>query len=129
MKFLNQKIQKFFLAWIGIVFLCSCAQTPSYPPYEEGVRIIVSPHKLSVHSGSEDKVFVQVLDKQGGPLFGVKVTATSTLPTVATVTPDALTDPVGKSIFTVSGISPGVTQIIFSVAGQKATMEVVFIGH
>ncbi|KAB2836301.1 MAG: hypothetical protein F9K48_02200 [Candidatus Brocadia sp.] len=129
MKFLNQKIQKVSLTWIGIVFLCSCAPTRSYRPYEEGVRIIVSPHKLSVNSGSEDKVFVQVLDKQGGPLFGVKVTATSTLPTVATVTPEALTDPVGKSIFTVSGNSPGTTQIIFSVAGQKATMEVVFIGH
>ncbi len=129
MKFLNQKIQKVSLIWVGIVFLCSCAPTRSYRPYEEGVRIIVSPHKLSVNSGSEDTVFVQVLDKQGGPLFGVKVTATSTLPTVATVTPEALTDPVGKSIFTVSGNSPGTTQIIFSVAGQKATMEVVFIGH
>lgn len=114
---------------MGIVFLCSCAPTRSYRPYEEGVRIIVSPHKLSVHSGSEDKVFVQVLDKQGGPLFGIKVTATSTLPTVAAVTSEALTDPVGKAIFTVSGISPGTTQIVLSAAGQKAMMEVVFIGH
>jgi len=128
-KFFNQKIQFFSLIWISIIFLCSCVQTPSYPPYEEGVRIIVSPHKLSVHSGSEDKVFVQVLDKQGGPLFGVKVTATSTLPTVATVSSEALTDPVGKAIFTVSGISPGSTQIVFSAGEQKATLEVIFIGH
>lgn len=129
MKFSNQKSIFFPLIWMGIVFLCSCAPTRSYRPYEEGVRIIVSPHKLSVHSGSEDKVYVQVLDKQGGPLFGIKVTATSTLPTVATVTSEALTDPVGKAIFTVSGISPGTTQIVLSAAGQKAMMEVVFIGH
>ncbi|MCC7211027.1 MAG: hypothetical protein E3K40_13480 [Candidatus Brocadia sp.] len=129
MKFSNQKSIFFPLIWMGIVFLCSCAPTRSYRPYEEGVRIIVSPHKLSVHSGSEDKVFVQVLDKQGGPLFGIKVTATSTLPTVAAVTSEALTDPVGKAIFTVSGISPGTTQIVLSAAGQKAMMEVVFIGH
>jgi len=89
----------------------------------------VSPHKLSVHSGSEDKVFVQVLDEQGGPLFGIKVTATSTLPTVATVTPEALTDPVGKAIFTVRGVSPGTTQVVLSAAGLKAMMEVIFIGH
>ncbi|BBO19243.1 conserved hypothetical protein [Candidatus Brocadia pituitae] len=129
MKFSNQKVGFFSLIWIGIVFLCSCAPTRSYRPYEEGVRIIVNPHKLSVHSGSEDKVYVQILDKQGGPLFGIKVTATSTLPTVATVTSEALTDPVGKAMFTVSGISPGTTQVVLSAAGQKATMEVVFIGH
>jgi len=126
MKFFNQKAVFFSLTWLGIVLLSSCAETP---PYEEEVRIIVSPHKLSVHSGSEDKVFVQLLDKQGGPLFGMKVTATSTSPTVATVTPEVVTDPVGKAIFLVHGISPGTTQIVFSAAGQKATMEVIFIGH
>ncbi|MFN3531752.1 MAG: hypothetical protein ACK41Q_04445 [Candidatus Brocadia sp.] len=126
MKFLNQKVLLFSLSWLGITLLSSCAQTPLY---EEEVRIIVSPHKLSVHSGSEDKVFVKLLDKQGGPLFGIKVTAISTSPTVATVTPEALTDPVGKAVFLVHGISPGTTQIVFSAAGQKATMEVVFIGH
>lgn len=129
MKFLNQKVIFFSLAWIGTVFLCSCAQTRSYRPYEEGVRILVSPHRLSVHSGSEDKVYVQVLDKEGGPLFGMKVTSVSTVPTVATVTPEALTNPIGKAIFIVCGISPGTTQIIFSAAEQKAMMEVVFIGH
>ena len=126
MKFFNQKAMLFSLTWLGIVLLSSCAETP---PYEEEVRIIVSPHKLSVHSGSEDKVFVQLLDKQGGPLFGMKVTATSTASTVATVTPEVVTDPVGKAIFLVHGISPGTTQIVFSAAGQKATMEVIFIGH
>lgn len=126
MKFLNQKVLLFSLFWLGIILFSSCAQTP---PYEEDARIIVSPHKLSVHSGSEDKVFVKLLDKQGGPLFGIKVTAISTSPTVATVTPEVLTDPVGKAVFLVHGISPGTTQIVFSAAGQKATMEVVFIGH
>ncbi|MEP9410651.1 MAG: hypothetical protein HRF42_04490 [Candidatus Brocadia sp.] len=126
MKFFNQKAIFFHLVWLGIILLSSCAQTPSY---EEEINIIVSPHKLSVHSGSEDKVFVRLLDKQGGPLFGVKVTAVSTSPTVATVTSEALTDPVGKAIFVVHGISPGTTNIVFTAAGQKASMEVVFIGH
>lgn len=126
MKLFNQKSLLFSLTCLGIILLNSCAQTP---PYEEEKRIIVSPHKLSVHSGSEDPVFVKVLDKQGGPLFGLKVTATSTSPTVATVTPEKITDPVGKAVFIVHGISPGTTKIIFSAAGQKAAMEVVFIGH
>lgn len=126
MKIFHQKAILFSLAWLGVILLSSCAETP---PYEEEVRIIVSPHKLSVHSGSEDKVFVKLLDKQGGPLFGVKVTATSTNPTVATVTSEVLTDPVGKAVFLVNGISPGTTRIIFSAAGQKAAMEVIFIGH
>lgn len=129
MKFSNQKSIFFPLIWMGIVFLCSCAPTRSYRPYEEGVRILVSPHKLSVHSGSEDKVYVQVLDSESGPLFGMKVTAVSTVPTVATVTSEALTNPIGKAIFTVSGVSPGTTQIVFSAAEQKAMVEVVFIGH
>lgn len=116
----------FFSIWFGLFLLSSCAQTP---PYEEEVNLMVSPHKLSVHSGSEDKVFVRLLDKQGGPIFGKKVTATSTSPTVATVTPEALTDPVGKAVFLVQGISPGTTQIFFSAAGQKATVEVIFIEH
>jgi len=106
--------------------MSSCAQTPSY---EEGIKIIVTPHKLSVCSGSEDKIFVKLLDKQGGPLFGVKINATSTSSTVATVMPEALTDAAGKAMFTVKGISPGTTGIVFSVAGQKATMEVIFIEH
>lgn len=129
MKFLHQKAIFFSFTWMSIVFLCSCAQTRSYLSYEEGVRIIVSPHKLSVHSGSEDKVYVQVLDKEGGPLFGMKVTAVSVVPSVVTVTPEALTDPIGKAIFTVNGVSPGNTQIIFSAAGQTAMVEVVFLGH
>lgn len=129
MKFPNRKITPFFLILVSTLFLSSCAQAPSYLPYEKGVHIIVSPSKLSVHSGSEDKVFIQILDRQGGPLFGIKVTAVSPVPTVATVTPEVLTDPAGKAVFTVSGISPGTTQIIFSAAGQKAVMEVVFIGH
>lgn len=126
MKFFNQRVLLFSLFWLGIILLSSCAQTP---PYEEEIHIMVSPHKLSVHSGSEDKVFVRLLDKQGGPLFGIKVTATSTSPTVATVTSEALTDPAGKAIFIVHGISPGTTNIVFTAAGQKAAMEVVFIGH
>src|SRR5574341_1595452 len=116
MQFFNKKILFFYLSCLSIVLMSSCAQTP---PYEEDINIIVSPHKLSVHSGSEDKVFVQLLDKQGGPLFGVKITALSTSPTVATVTPEGLTDPVGKSVFIVKGIAPGTTHIVFSAAGKK----------
>lgn len=126
MKFFDQKAVFFPLVWLGIILLSSCAQTPSY---EEEINIIVSPYKLSVHSGSENEVFVRLLDKQGGPLFGIKVTAVSTSPTVATVTSEALTDPVGKAIFVVHGIFPGTTNIIFTAAGQKASIEVVFIGH
>lgn len=126
MKLFHQKAQLFSLTCLGMILFNSCAQTTSY---EEEKRIIVSPHKLSAHSGSEDPVFVKVLDKQGGPLFGMKVTATSTSPTVATVTPEKITDPAGKAVFIVHGISPGTTKIIFSAAEQKAAMEVVFIGH
>ena len=126
MKFFNKKDLFFCLSCLSIALISSCAQTP---PYEEEINIIVSPHKLSVHSGSEDKAFVQLLDKQGGPLFGVKITAISTSPTVATVTPEGLTDPVGKATFVVKGIAPGTTHIVFSAAGKKATMEVIFIEH
>ena len=129
MKFLKYKGLCLSFIWMSIIFLCSCAQTRSYLPYEEGVRIVVSPHRLGVHSGSEDNVFIQVLDKVGGPLFGIEVTAVSTVPTVATITPEALTNPIGKATFTVSGVSPGTTQMVFSAAGQKAMMEVVFVGH
>ncbi len=132
MKFFNQNKVFFSLLWFGIILLDSCTlispQSPP-PPFEDGIHIIVSPHKLGAHSGSEDTVFVRLLDKEGGPLFGIKVTAISTSPTVATVTPEALTDPAGKAIFIVHGISPGTTNIVFSAAGQKAAMEVVFIGH
>mgnify|MGYP001586697614 FL=1 len=126
MKLVNRKSMFFYIMCIGILFMNSCAQTPLY---EEAIKIIVTPHKLSVCSGSEDKVFVKLLDKQGGPLFGIEVKATSTSPTVATVTPEALTDATGKTTFTVKGISPGATTIVLSVAGQKATMEVIFIEH
>lgn len=126
MKFVTGKNIFFPFIFTGIILLNSCAQTP---PYEEAIKIIVTPHKLSVCSGSEDKVFVKLLDKQGGPLFGVEVKAVSTSPTVATITPGALTDATGKTTFTVKGISPGATTIVLSVAGQKATMEVIFIEH
>lgn len=126
MKLVSRKSMFFYIMCIGILFMNSCAQTP---PYEEAIKIIVTPHKLSVCSGSEDTVFVKLLDKQGGPLFGIEVKATSTSPTVATVTPEALTDATGKTTFTVKGISPGATTIVLSVAGQKATMEVIFIEH
>ena len=126
MKLVNRKSMFFYIMCIGILFMNSCAQTP---PYEEAIKIIVTPHKLSVCSGSEDTIFVKLLDKQGGPLFGIEVKATSTSPTVATVTPEALTDATGKTTFTVKGISPGATTIVLSVAGQKATMEVIFIEH
>ncbi len=126
MKLVNRKGMFFYIMCISIMFMNSCAQIP---PYEEAIKIIVTPHKLSVCSGSEDKVFVKLLDKQGGPLFGIEVKATSTSPTVATVTPGALTDATGKTTFTVKGISPGAATIVLSVAGQKATMEVIFIEH
>lgn len=126
MKFVSRKNIFFYLTFIGFIFINSCAQTP---PYDEELKIIVTPHKLSVCSGSEDKLFVKLLDKQGGPLFGIEVKATSTSPTVATITPEALTDAAGKAVFTVKGISPGTTTIVLSVAGQKATMEVIFIEH
>ena len=98
------------------MFMNSCAQTP---PYEEAIKIIVTPHKLSVCSGSEDKVFVKLLDKQGGPLFGIEVKATSTSPTVATVTPEALTDATGKTTFTVKGISPAPPPSSFLLQGKR----------
>ena len=126
MKFFDQKTLFFSLGWFCIILLSSCAQTP---PYEEEIHILVSPHKLRVCSGSEDKVFVKLLDKQGGALFGMEVKAASTSPTVATVTPVALTDATGKAMFTVTGISPGATNIIFSIVGHKASMEVIYIGH
>lgn len=111
---------------IGILFLNSCAQTP---PYEEAIKIVVTPHKLSVCSGSEDTIFVKLLDRQGGPLFGMEIRATSTSPTVATITPAAVTDATGKATFTVKGNSPGSTSIVLSVAGHQATMEVIFMEH
>lgn len=126
MKFFNQKALFFSLGCLCIILLSSCAQTL---PYEEGMRMLVSPYKLSVGSGSEDKVFVKLLDKQGGSLFGMEIKATSTSPTVATVTPAVLTDAAGKAMFTVTGISPGTTNIIFSIAGHKASMEVIYIEH
>ena len=126
MKFVSRKNIFFYLIFTGFIFMNSCAQTP---PYEEALKIIVTPHKLSVCSGSEDKIFVKLLDRQGGPLFGMKVNAVSSSPTVATVTSEALTDATGRATFTVKGNSPGTTSIIISVAGQKATMEVIFIEH
>ena len=56
----------------------------------------------------------------------MKVGATSTSPTAATVTPEALTDVAGNATFMVKGISPGTTNIIISAMGYKATVEVVF---
>ena len=126
MKLVNRKGMFFYIMCISIMFMNSCAQIP---PYEEAIKIIVTPHKLSVCSGSEDTIFVKLLDKQGGPLFGMEVKAISTSPTVATIAPRALTDATGKATFTVKGISPGATTIVLSVAGQKATMEVIFIEH
>lgn len=109
-----------------MLLFVSCAQTT---PFGEGIRIIVSPQKLNVHSGSEDPVFVQIVDKEGGPLFGMKATAVSTAPTVATITPETVTNAAGKARFTVKGISPGTANMVFSVAGQKAMMEVIFLEH
>ncbi len=106
--------------------MVSCAQTP---PYGEGINLVVSPHKLNVHSGSEHTLFVKVLDKQGGPIFGMKVDAKSTSPTVATVTPEVVTDVAGSATFTVKGISPGTTHIIISAMEYKAIVEVVFLEH
>ncbi|MBI2470734.1 MAG: Ig-like domain-containing protein [Planctomycetes bacterium] len=126
MKLVKRKSMFFYIMCIGILFMNSCAQTP---PYEEAIKIIVTPHKLSVCSGSEDNIFVKLLDRQGGPLFGMEVKAVSTSPTVATITPMALTDATGKTSFTVKGISPGATTIVLSVAGHTATMEVIFIEH
>ncbi|HHT9135743.1 MAG TPA: hypothetical protein ACFYEK_00720 [Candidatus Wunengus sp. YC60] len=126
MKFISRRNIFFYLIFTGFILMNSCAQTP---PYEEAIKIIVTPHKLSVCSGSEDNIFVKLLDKQGGPLFGMEVKAVSISPTVATITPKALTDATGKTTFTVKGISPGATTIVLSVAGQKATMEVIFIEH
>ncbi|MBF8278028.1 MAG: hypothetical protein HW390_3101 [Candidatus Brocadiaceae bacterium] len=111
---------------LSATLMVSCAQTL---PYGEGVNLVVSPHKLNVHSGSEHTLFVKVLDKQGGPIFGMKVEAKSTSPTVATVTPEAVTDVAGNVTFTVNGISPGTTHITISTMGYKATAEVVFLEH
>ncbi|WKZ19742.1 MAG: carboxypeptidase-like regulatory domain-containing protein [Candidatus Jettenia sp. CY-1] len=122
----KQKVLFLSLACLCIILTNSCTQLPRY---RKELNIIVSPHKLSVHSGSEDTVFVTLLNRQGEPLTGIKIEATSTSPTVATVTPEALTDTAGKAIFSVKGISPGTTKIIISVNGYKTDMEVVFIEH
>lgn len=111
---------------LSATFMVSCAQTV---PYGEGVNLVVSPCRLSVHSGSEHTLFVKVLDKQGGPIFGMKVEAKSTSPTVATVAPAAVTDVAGNAAFTVKGISPGTTQITLSTMGYKAAAEVVSLKH
>ena len=111
---------------LSATLMVSCAQTP---PYGEGINLVVSPHKLNVHSGSEHTLFVKVLDKQGGPIFGMKVDAKSTSPTVATVTPEVVTDVAGSATFTVKGISPGTTHIIISAMEYKAIVEVVFLEH
>src|SRR3990172_1742120 len=108
MKLINNKRIFCLFVCLGILIMNSCAPTPSY---EERTKIIVSPHKLSVCSGSEDTVFVRLLDKESGPLFGMKINATR------------------RATFAVKGISPGYTNIIFSVAGQKASMEVIFVEH
>ena len=111
---------------LSATLILSCAKTV---PYAEGVNLVLSPHKLNVHSGSEHTLFVKVLDKQGGPIFGMKVDAKSTSPTVATVTPEAVADVAGNATFAVKGISPGTAQIIVSAMGYKATAEVVFLEH
>ncbi len=126
MKLVNRKSMFFYIMCIGILFLNSCAQTP---PYGEAIKIVVTPHKLNVCSGSEDTIFVKLLDRQGGPLFGMEIRATSASPTVATITPAAVTDATGKATFTVKGNSPGSTSIVLSVAGHQATMEVIFMEH
>ncbi len=122
----HYKALLFYLACMGVLFTSSCAQTSLY---DDEINIIITPHKLSVHSGSEDKIFVQILDKQGGPLFGMKIKAMSATPAVATITPEALTDAAGKTSLTVKGISPGTTSIVLSAAGKKAVMEVIFLEH
>jgi hypothetical protein len=122
----NQRYLFFCLTCFSLFLITSCTYRPRH---EEKINIVVSPHKLNVHSGSENKIFVQLLDRQGGPLFGMKVKATSTSPTVATVTPEALTDAAGRTTFTVKGISPGTTNIILSANGYRAAVEVVFMEH
>lgn len=109
-----------------ILFISSCAQTL---PHKEEIHITATPYKLNVHSGSEDKIFVKLLDKQGRPLSGVKIEAESTSPTVATVTPESLTNAEGKAIFIVKGVSAGTTNIILSAMRHKVTVEVVFVEH
>ena len=126
MRLFYQKMVVLCILCLSSILLYSCVQPPIK---KEVMRILVSPQKLSVHSGSEDPVFVRLLDVQGGPLFGMQISAVSTAPAVATITSEAVTDVGGKATFTVKGISPGSTIMIFSVAGQKASMEVVFIEH
>ncbi len=109
-----------------IFLISSCAQTL---PHKEEVNIAATPYKLNVHSGSEDKIFVRLSDRQGRPLSGVKIEAESTSPTVATVTPASLTDTEGRAIFIVKGISPGTTNIILSAMEHRTTVEVVFVEH
>lgn len=109
-----------------ILFISSCAQTI---PHKEEIHITASPHKLSVHSGSEDKVFVKLSDRQGKPLSGVRIEAESTSPTVATVTHESLTDTEGRAIFIVKGISPGTTNIVLSAMEHRTTVQVVFVEH
>ncbi|MBM4054984.1 MAG: hypothetical protein FJ264_10025 [Planctomycetes bacterium] len=106
----------------SFLFLNSCAQIPRD---EEELTIIVRPFKITLHSGSENNVCVTLLDKDSGPLFGLKIKALSAAPHIATVTPETITDATGKAFFTIHGVSPGTTSIIFSIAGQKAKLRVI----
>ncbi|MCF6159021.1 MAG: hypothetical protein E3K32_10730 [wastewater metagenome] len=124
-KLLNKKLP--ILICLAFSLTSSCTQPP---PCQNGKYLTASPHKLSVHSGSVDTVFVRLLDRKGRPLSGMIVRARSTSPTVATVTPEStVTDVTGKATFTVKGISPGTTYSIISTDGCTAKVEIVFIGH
>ncbi|MDR4508697.1 MAG: DUF4198 domain-containing protein [Candidatus Brocadiaceae bacterium] len=116
----------FYFALLGISLFNSCAQTP---PYEHEINIFVNPYILNVHSGSEDKVYIEIVNKQGKPLPGMKIEVANTHPTVATVTKDPITDKDGKATVLVHGNTPGSTRLIFSAAGQTASVYVVFVEH
>lgn len=120
---------KISLIWFATILILtgSCVQIP---PVNQEVKMIVSPYKLSVHSGSVDKVYVKLLDRSGGPIFGAKVKAISSSPSVAIIEPlEAITDATGRVVFTVKGISPGTANITLFAAGYEAKVEVIFIEH
>ncbi len=117
----------FVLGILSFFLLNSCAQTPA--PRDE-INLFATPFKLNVHSGSVNKGFIEVLDKQGMPISGAIIKVFSTSPAVAVVKPEEITtDSLGKASVSIYGISPGGTKIIFSAEGRDVSIDVIFSEH
>ena len=117
----------FVLGILSFFFLNACAQTPAT---RDEINLLATPFKLNVHSGSVNKGFIEVLDKQGMPISGAIIKVFSTSPTVAVVKPEEITTgSLGKASVSIYGISPGGAKIIFSAEGRDASIDVIFSEH